>query len=134
MPAAWLLLLPGDLTSFARSVVAVATFSSNILFVAERARVSMSAFTPKADIRPRDQDVCVGPQAEVSKIAKIEVLCKKYGCFSPSRGSVLRTVFPQEAENELKHAYLRDVDRGYFVEVGANQAEDLSQTFTGRGT
>lgn len=42
----------------------------------------------------------------------------------------MRTVFPQHAENELKHAYLRDIDRGYFVEVGANQPERSSQTFT----
>ena len=35
MPLAWLLLLPGDLTSFAQSVVAVSTFSSNFLFWSE---------------------------------------------------------------------------------------------------
>jgi FkbM family methyltransferase len=42
----------------------------------------------------------------------------------------LRTIFPQEAENDLKQAYLREIDQGYFVEVGANQPEDLSQTFS----
>jgi FkbM family methyltransferase len=42
----------------------------------------------------------------------------------------LRSIFPQEIENDLKHAYLRDINHGYFVEVGANQPEDLSQTFT----
>jgi FkbM family methyltransferase len=41
----------------------------------------------------------------------------------------LRTIFPQQAETELKHAYLRDIDRGYFVEVGANKPEEASQTF-----
>jgi peptidoglycan/LPS O-acetylase OafA/YrhL len=35
IPFAWLLLLPGDLASFASSVAAVATFSSNILFWSE---------------------------------------------------------------------------------------------------
>lgn len=35
MPVAWLLLLPADLASFARSVVAVSTFSSNFLFWSE---------------------------------------------------------------------------------------------------
>lgn len=42
----------------------------------------------------------------------------------------MRTIFPQHVENELKHAYLRDVDHGYFVEVGANQPENESQTFS----
>jgi FkbM family methyltransferase len=42
----------------------------------------------------------------------------------------LRAIFPQEAENELKAMYLGEIARGYFVEVGANQPEDLSQTFS----
>lgn len=42
----------------------------------------------------------------------------------------MRTIFPQHVEDELKHAYLRDIERGTFVEVGANQPEDASQTFT----
>jgi FkbM family methyltransferase len=41
----------------------------------------------------------------------------------------LLTVFPMAAENELKQAYLRELDRGYFVEVGANHPENGSQTF-----
>jgi FkbM family methyltransferase len=41
----------------------------------------------------------------------------------------LRTVFQQEAEDDLRRAYLRDIQRGYFVEVGANQPQYLSQTF-----
>jgi FkbM family methyltransferase len=47
----------------------------------------------------------------------------------------LRTIFPQEVESELKRAYFGNNDRGYFVEVGANQPEELSQTFDleGRG-
>lgn len=40
----------------------------------------------------------------------------------------MRTVFQHEAADDLKHAYLRDVQRGYFVEVGAYQPEYLSQT------
>lgn len=41
----------------------------------------------------------------------------------------MRTIFPQHVEDELKRAYLRDIDRGTFVEVGANQPEESSQTF-----
>lgn len=41
----------------------------------------------------------------------------------------MRTIFPQQAETELKQAYLRDIDHGYFVEVGANKPEEASQTF-----
>jgi hypothetical protein len=41
----------------------------------------------------------------------------------------VRTVFPQEVESELKYAFFRDTNRGYFVEVGANRPENLSQTF-----
>lgn len=41
----------------------------------------------------------------------------------------MRTIFPQEIEGELKRSFLQNVERGYFVEVGANQAEALSQTF-----
>ena len=31
----------------------------------QRGRVAMSALPPKADIRPRNQDVCFGPQADI---------------------------------------------------------------------
>lgn len=41
----------------------------------------------------------------------------------------MRTIFPQYVEDALRHAYLRDINRGYFVEVGANQPQALSQTF-----
>ena len=41
----------------------------------------------------------------------------------------MRTIFPPEAEGELKRSCLPDIERDYFVEVGANQAEVLSQTF-----
>jgi FkbM family methyltransferase len=41
----------------------------------------------------------------------------------------VRTIFGHDVENELKHAFFRDTERGYFVEVGANQPENLSQTF-----
>ena len=41
----------------------------------------------------------------------------------------MRTIFPPEVEGELKRSFLQDIERGYFVEVGANQAEALSQTF-----
>jgi len=41
----------------------------------------------------------------------------------------VRTVFPQEVEKELKRAFFGGNDRGYFVEVGANQPVELSQTF-----
>ncbi len=40
----------------------------------------------------------------------------------------MRTIFPQEAENELKHEFFKGQDRGYFVEVGTNHPEQLSQT------
>lgn len=41
----------------------------------------------------------------------------------------LRTIFPQDAETGLKHAFFKDRGRGYFVEVGANKPRDGSQTF-----
>jgi FkbM family methyltransferase len=41
----------------------------------------------------------------------------------------LRTIFPYEAEDELKEAYLRDINQGFFVEVGANGPRTLSQTY-----
>jgi hypothetical protein len=41
----------------------------------------------------------------------------------------LRTIFGQDVENDLKKAFFCDTDRGYFVEVGANQPKNLSQTF-----
>ena len=41
----------------------------------------------------------------------------------------MRTIFEQNAEDELKRAFFSDTARGYFVEVGANQPEGLSQTF-----
>src|SRR5437667_5805305 len=31
----------------------------------------MSALLPKADIRPRDQDVCFGPQADISWLIRL---------------------------------------------------------------
>jgi hypothetical protein len=34
----------------------------------------MSALPPKADIRPRDQDVCFGPEAEVAAIRSVELI------------------------------------------------------------
>jgi hypothetical protein len=40
----------------------------------------------------------------------------------------MRTIFPAEAEGELKRSCLPDIERDHFVEVGANQAEPL-QTF-----
>ncbi len=40
----------------------------------------------------------------------------------------MRTIFPQEAEDELKREFFRNSDKGYFVEVGANHPEQLSQT------
>ena len=40
----------------------------------------------------------------------------------------MRTIFRAEAEGELKRSCLPDIERDYFVEVGANQ-EPLSQTF-----
>jgi FkbM family methyltransferase len=41
----------------------------------------------------------------------------------------LRTIFGQDVENDLKKAFFCDTDRGYFVEIGANQPKNLSQTF-----
>ncbi len=47
----------------------------------------------------------------------------------------MRTLFPQDAETELKRVFFANTDRGYFVEVGANLPRDGSQTFDleGRG-
>jgi peptidoglycan/LPS O-acetylase OafA/YrhL len=47
IPIAWLLLLPGDLKNFARSVIAVATFSSNFLFWSES-----GYFDTAAELKP----------------------------------------------------------------------------------
>jgi FkbM family methyltransferase len=41
----------------------------------------------------------------------------------------MRTIFPAEMENELKRGFFLASGPGYFVEVGANQPRDLSQTF-----
>lgn len=41
----------------------------------------------------------------------------------------MQTIFPQDAEPELKRAFFANIDRGYFVEVGANLPRDGSQTF-----
>jgi len=41
----------------------------------------------------------------------------------------VRTIFSQEVESEFKRAFFGENYRGYFVEVGANQPEELSQTF-----
>jgi len=48
IPFAWLLLLPSDLTSFARSVVAVSTFSSNFLFWSQE----LSYFGTAGELKP----------------------------------------------------------------------------------
>jgi len=42
----------------------------------------------------------------------------------------VRTVFPQAAEEELKREFFADLAEGYFVEVGANDAEILSQSYS----
>jgi FkbM family methyltransferase len=41
----------------------------------------------------------------------------------------MRTVFPAEKESELKRSFFRDSGPGFFVEVGANQPFELSQTW-----
>jgi FkbM family methyltransferase len=41
----------------------------------------------------------------------------------------VRTIFEQDVEDGLRRAFFSDMDRGYFVEVGANHPEHLSQTF-----
>jgi FkbM family methyltransferase len=41
----------------------------------------------------------------------------------------MRAIFPPEVENELKEAFFGGTTHGYFVEVGANDPEMLSQTF-----
>jgi FkbM family methyltransferase len=40
----------------------------------------------------------------------------------------MRAIFPSDAENDLKEQFFDRVPRGYFVEVGANEPEALSQT------
>ena len=56
----------------------------------------MSALPPKADIRPRDQDVCFGPKAEVVVIRSVELIvqsdakdvvgcCPRYRLISDTR-------------------------------------------------
>ncbi|HEV3371294.1 MAG TPA: FkbM family methyltransferase [Xanthobacteraceae bacterium] len=41
----------------------------------------------------------------------------------------MRSIFPQEMESRLKLAFFAGANPGYFVEVGANQPRELSQTF-----
>lgn len=41
----------------------------------------------------------------------------------------MRTVFGQDVEDDLRRAFFSGTERGYFVEVGAYQPENLSQTF-----
>src|SRR5215470_16188654 len=41
----------------------------------------------------------------------------------------MQTIFPTEAETALKLVYLCQDGPGYFVEVGANQPQALSQTW-----
>jgi FkbM family methyltransferase len=41
----------------------------------------------------------------------------------------MRTIFPTAAETELKRAFFGASGPGYFVEVGANQPRELSQTW-----
>ena len=40
----------------------------------------------------------------------------------------MRAIFPSDAENDLKEKFFERAPRGYFVEVGANEPELLSQT------
>ena len=42
----------------------------------------------------------------------------------------MRTVFPQQAEDGLRDAFFADAASGFFVEVGANDPRELSQTFS----
>ena len=46
-----------------------------------RSETVMSALPPKADIRPRDQDVRFGPVAEVSVFNFVRWLCSGRGSF-----------------------------------------------------
>jgi FkbM family methyltransferase len=41
----------------------------------------------------------------------------------------VRTIFSQNDETGLKQAFFKDLEHGYFVEVGANKPHDGSQTF-----
>jgi FkbM family methyltransferase len=41
----------------------------------------------------------------------------------------MRAIFPQNVESDLKRTFFKDCEHGYFVEVGANQPRDGSQTF-----
>ncbi|MGO9399611.1 MAG: FkbM family methyltransferase [Xanthobacteraceae bacterium] len=41
----------------------------------------------------------------------------------------MRTIFPQEVETELKRAFLGQIQKGYFVDVGAFRPEEGSQTY-----
>lgn len=41
----------------------------------------------------------------------------------------MRAIFPPDVENALKESFFAGVTRGFFVEVGANDPELLSQTF-----
>ena len=58
----------------------------------------MSALPPKADIRPRDQDVCFGPKSDSCSAAKMDrysitssaLACNDNGTVRPSALAVLR--------------------------------------------
>jgi len=41
----------------------------------------------------------------------------------------MRTIFPQEVETKLKQAFLGQIQKGYFVDVGAFRPEEGSQTY-----
>src|SRR5579883_2852146 len=41
----------------------------------------------------------------------------------------MRTIFPQDAEEDLKREFFAGTWRGYFVEVGANAPREISQTY-----
>src|ERR1700743_3439953 len=56
-------------------------------------------------------------------------LTRKTTSISDQGRNQVRTIFPQEAETELKRTFFKDLDRGYFVEVGANKPREGSQTF-----
>jgi hypothetical protein len=48
----------------------------------------MSAFPPKADICPRDQDVCFGPQCDI-RSAAIHLCHRNSGALQPGRSQPL---------------------------------------------
>ena len=43
-----------------------------------RDQIAMSALPPKADIRPRDQDVCFGPIVLQKSASEPSTLCNSY--------------------------------------------------------